>query len=75
MKLRKNLSLSAESVAKGERIAAETGKSLSAVIEAQLLAAPSGDDTVGDYWSGPALKPIVRRGDPRGAYLKRKHGS
>ena len=40
MKQRKNLTLSSKAVARGEEIAAETGKSLSAVIEEQLLAAP-----------------------------------
>jgi hypothetical protein len=75
MKLRKNLSLSAESVAKGRQIAAETGKSLSAVIEGQLLAAPSEADVQGEYWPGPALKPLGRPGEARSAYLKRKHGS
>jgi hypothetical protein len=75
MKLRKNLSLSPESVARGRQLAAEAGKSLSAVIEAQLLAAPSAGRAVEDYWPGPALKPLSRPGDPRSAYLKRKHGS
>ena len=50
------------------------GKSLSAVIEAQLLAAPSAGALEGDYWHGPALKPLSRPGDACGAYLKRKHG-
>ncbi len=75
MKLRKNLSLSPESVAKGRQLAAETGKSLSAVIEAQLLATVSTAAVGEDYWPGPALKPLSRPRDPRSAYLKRKHGS
>lgn len=75
MKLRKNLSLSAESVARGRQLAGESGKSLSAVIEAQLLAAPSVGAGADDYWPGPALKPLSRPGNPRSAYLKRKHGS
>jgi hypothetical protein len=75
MKLRKNLSLSPESVARGRQLAAETGTSLSAVIEAQLLAAPSAADARDDYWPGPALKALSRPADSRGAYLKRKHGS
>ena len=74
MKLRKNLSLSAESVARGRQLAVETGKSLSAIIEAQLLAVPSDTSEPEDYWSGPALKPLSRPGDARSAYLKRKHG-
>ena len=74
MKRRKNLSLSPEAIARGEQIAAETGKSLSAVIEDQLLAIPAPRAAQEDYWPGPPLKPAGRRGDPRGEYLKRKHG-
>jgi len=75
MKLRKNLSLSPESVARGRQLAAETGRSLSAVIEAQLLATPSAAGAGDEYWPGPALKALSRPGDARSAYLKRKHGS
>jgi len=75
MKLRKNLSLSTESVAKGRQLAAETGKSLSAVIEAQLLATVSTAGVGGDYGPGPPLKPLSRPRDARSACLKRKHAS
>jgi hypothetical protein len=73
MKRRKNLSLSPKAIALGEQIAAETGKSLSAVIEEQLLAIPSPDHQGGDYWPKPALEPVERPGNPRTRYLKRKH--
>jgi len=73
MKRRKNLSLSPRAIARGEEIAAETGKSLSSVIEQQLLAIPTPGTRAEDYWSGPALRPIERPGDQRAAYLKRKH--
>ena len=56
-------------------LAAETGKSLSAVIEAQLLATPSAAGVGDDYWPGPTLKPLSRPGDARSTYLKRKNGS
>ena len=75
MKLRKNLLLSSEAVARGRQLAAESQKSLSAVIEAQLLAAPSGHGKGDEYWPGPALKPLSRPRDARSAYLKRKHGA
>jgi hypothetical protein len=74
MKLRKNLSLSSESVARGGQLADETGKSLSSVIEAQLPATTSVAGAREDYWPGPALKPLSRPGDARSPYLKRKHG-
>jgi hypothetical protein len=73
MKQRKNLTLSAKAVARGEQIAAETGKSLSAVIEEQLLAAPDPGKDSTDYWTGPALKPISRPRDARSRFLSRKH--
>jgi hypothetical protein len=74
MKRRKTVSLSAQAIARGERIAAEAGKSLSAVIEAQLMATPTGGATSEDFWPGPAVKPIKRSGDARYEFLKRKHG-
>ena len=73
MKRGKNLSLSPKAIARGEQIAAEKGKSLSAVIEEQLLAMPSPDVKQEDYWRGPPLKPVARLGDPRAEYLRRKH--
>ena len=73
MKVRKNLSLSTRALAKGEQIAVESGKSLSAVIESQLLAIPAARADAEEYWSGPALKPVKRPHDPRYQFLKRKH--
>ncbi len=73
MKVRKNLSLSRKAVAKGEQVAVESGRSLSAVIESQLLAIPTEKAEAEAYWSGPALKPVERRDDPRYQFLKRKH--
>ena len=75
MRLRKNLSLSPESVAGGRPLAAETGKSNSSAIEGHLPAPPSSPGAGEDYWPGPALKPLSRSGDVRSAYLKRKHAS
>lgn len=74
MKVRKNVSLSRQAVAAGETLAAEQGLDFSALVEKQLAAAPriSGSG-IEDYWEGPALKPIRRRGDARHEYLQRKH--
>jgi hypothetical protein len=74
MKRRKTLSLSAQAIARGEEIAAEAGKSLSAVIEAQLMAIPAGGGASEEFWPGPPLKPIKRGRDARSEFLKRKHG-
>ena len=69
----KDLTLSPRAVARGEQIAVETGKSLSAVIEAQLLAIPTPGKGSEDYWPGPAFKRISRPGDRRSQYLNAKH--
>lgn len=74
MKRRKTVSLSTQAIARGERIAAEAGKTLSAVIEAQLMATPPAGDSTEEFWPGPALKPVKGGGDPRYEFLKRKHG-
>lgn len=74
MKRRKNLSLSAEAIARGEQIAAEKGKSLSAIIEEQLLAIVTPNGKEEDYWPAPPMKRVAKPHDPRTAYLKRKHG-
>ena len=74
MKRRKILSLSDQAIAHGEQIAAETGQSLSAVIEAQLLAIPSAHAKPEEFWPGRALKPVKRLGDARHEFLKHKHG-
>ena len=75
MKQRKNLYLSREAIARGEQLALEMGKTLSAIVEAQLLAVPSATSHTEDYWPGPPLKPLARPGDPRSNYLKHKHGA
>jgi hypothetical protein len=75
MKQRKNLYLSREAIARGQQLALETGKTLSAIVEAQLLAVPSMVSQPDDYWPGPHLRPLARPGDPRSNYLKLKHGA
>ena len=74
MKRRKILSLSDQAIARGEQIAAESGKSLSAVIEEQLLAIPSAHAGSEEFWPGLALKPVKRPSDARYEFLKRNHG-
>jgi hypothetical protein len=74
MKQRKSFSLSDKANARGEQVAAETGKSLSAVIEEQLLAIPSAHVASEEFWPGRALKLVKRPGDARYEFLKRKHG-
>lgn len=74
MQRRKILSLSDKAIARGEQIAAETGRSLSALVEAQLLAIPSVTTEHEEFWPGRALKPVKRPGDARYEFLKRKHG-
>ena len=71
MKTRKNLLLSRQAVARGERLAAAKGTCLSAVVEKQLLGGTSGAEP-GDYWDKPT-KPIKRTGDARFDYLRAKH--
>jgi hypothetical protein len=75
MKMRKNLSPSHESLAGGGQIAADATECLSTVIGDHLAATSAAGAVFGDYWDGPSLKPLSRRGDARSAYLKRKHGS
>jgi len=72
MKMRKNLSLDAKAVARGEQTARRRKLSLSALIESQLFGLPAEEDD-DEYWPGPPLKPITRPGDPRYEYLRRKH--
>ncbi len=74
MKQRKSFSLSDKAIARVEQIAAESGKSLSAVIEEQLLAIPSANAGSEEFWPGRALKPVKRPGDARYKFLKHKHG-
>jgi hypothetical protein len=74
MKARKNLYLSVEAVARGERLARGSGASLSEVVEKQLLQIPEIAGGEEEFWTGPALRPLRRKNDPRSAYLARKHG-
>jgi hypothetical protein len=74
MKVRKNISLSRQAVAAGEALAAEQGTNFSKVVEQSLSAAPRlRNAPVEDFWDGPALKPVRRKGDRRHDYLQRKH--
>ena len=74
MKRRKSLLLSKRAITLGERVAAQSGKSLSALVEEQLLALPSPETEAEEFWTGPALKPLRRCGDARSEFLRRKHG-
>ncbi len=72
MKRRKNLLLDERAVARGERAARERHLSLSALVEKHLLSIPSvGEEE--EFWPGPPGKPVLRRGEPRYEYLRRKH--
>jgi hypothetical protein len=75
MKQRKDLLLSREAIARGEQLAQESRRSLSAVVEAQLLGAPCPGPQPEEHWPGPALKPLARPGDARARYISRKHGA
>ena len=74
MKARKNLYLSVEAVARGERLAKGSRTSLSEVVERQLLQIPEVPGSNEEFWTGPALRPVRRKNDQRGDYLARKHG-
>ena len=74
MKARKNLYLSVEAVARGERLAKGSQTSLSEVVEKQLLQIPEVPGGNEEFWTGPALRPLRRKNDPRAVYLARKHG-
>ena len=71
MKVRKNLLLSDEAVARGQRQATASGLSLSALVEKKLLA--GGEDAADEHYWTKALKPVARPGDARYEYLKKKH--
>ena len=73
MKARKNLYLSVEAVARGERLARRSQTSLSDLVEKQLLQIPEVPGAEEEFWSGPALKSLPRKNDPRAEYLSRKH--
>lgn len=73
MKLRTNLSLDARAVAAGKRVARLRGeKSLSALVEKQLLALEREAGEAEDY-SPHHGKIIPRPGEARYEYLIRKH--
>ena len=74
MKARKNLYLSVEAVARGERLAKGSRTSLSEVVENQLLQIPEIPGGKEEFWAGPALRPLRRKNDRRADYLARKHG-
>ena len=74
MKARKNLYLSVEAVARGERLARRSQTSLSDLVEQQLLQIPEVSGSEEEFWSGPALRPRLRKHDPRSEYLSSKHG-
>ncbi len=74
MKVRKNLYLSVEAVARGERLARRSQTSLSNLIEQQLLQIPEVPGSEEEFWSGPALTPLLRENDSCSEYLSRKHG-
>ena len=74
MKARKNLYLSVEAVARGERLAQICQTSLSDLVDQQLLRIPEAPGARDEFWIGPALKPLRRRNDRRAQYLSRKHG-
>ena len=71
MKVRKNITLSAEAIAAGERAARKRGASLSALVERHLLSL--GNDKAEDGHYCPRRKPVPRPGDARYEYLMRKH--
>jgi hypothetical protein len=74
MKARKNLYLSVQAVARGERLAKGSRTSLSELVEKQLLQIPEIPGANEEFWTGPALRPLRRKNDSRAAYLIRKHG-
>jgi hypothetical protein len=65
MKARKNLYLSVEAVARGERLAKGSQTSLAEVVERQLLQIPEVPGDNEEFWTGPALRPLRRKNDPR----------
>jgi hypothetical protein len=68
MKTRKNLLLSKEAVARGERLAAARATSLSKIVEEQLLSIIIDQSKDEHYWSGPPLQPS-HVGETRGTNL------
>lgn len=71
MKIRKNITLSRQAIANGERIAKKRGSSLSALVERHLLSLGREANEPEHYCS--QHKPVPRPGDARYEYLMRKH--
>jgi hypothetical protein len=71
MKIRKNITLSKQAIASGERAAKKRGASLSALVERHLLSLQNTVEESEHYC--PQLKPIPRPGDARYEYLQKKH--
>jgi hypothetical protein len=72
MKIRKNITLSRQAIASGERAAKKRGASLSALIERHLLSLANDAKESRHYC--PQLKPVPRAGDARCEFLRKKHG-
>lgn len=71
MKIRKNITLSKQAIASGERAAKKRDTSLSALVERHLLSLADVPEESEHYC--PQRKPIPRPGDARYEYLLRKH--
>jgi hypothetical protein len=71
MKIRKNITLSRQAIASGERAAKKRGASLSSLLEGHLLSL--GNDSEDEHYWPEAGRPIPRPGDARYEYLRKKH--
>jgi hypothetical protein len=71
MKIRKNITLSKQAIASGERAAKQRGASLSALVERHLLSLANAPEASDHYCQ--QHRPIPRPGDARYEYLTRKH--
>ena len=71
MKIRKNITLSREAIASGERAAKKRGASLSALVEKHLISLGHETDESEHYCS--PHQPVPRPGEARHEYLMRKH--
>ena len=74
MKARKNLYLSVEAVARGERLAKGSQTSLSELVEKQLLQIPEVPGGNGRVLDWPGVAPVATEERSPGYYLARKHG-
>jgi hypothetical protein len=70
-KQRKNLLLTRQAVARGERAARELNLSLSGLVEKHLLGLPDSAES-GDYWP-ELIRPADQSGEHRFEHLRRKH--